>query len=284
MLPTPTILIFSLIGLILLVIVVYVSTGSVLSSIVVMILAYILYLVLHSLGVLDIKYSADKGLDISFFESAPAPAPATTIVPTRGKSIEQKEVFYIGGNDYTYQDAPALCAAYNAELATYDQLNQAYSSGAEWCGYGWTQGGMALYPTQDATWQALQNEVSVTNKTACGRPGINGGYFDPDTKFGVNCYGVKPHNTGVKFPRPVPGTDEPGFQNLVNKFRSMLKRLTVSPFNRDEWSKWTGMGKVKKAVGSAESGFDTALNDVESGFNTGLSDVESGAKSIYNSL
>ena len=27
----------------------------------------------------------------------------------------------------------------------------------------------------------------------CGNPGINGGYFaNPDLKFGVNCYGIKP--------------------------------------------------------------------------------------------
>ena len=31
---------------------------------------------------------------------------------------------------------------------------------------------------------------SVNN---CGRPGVNGGYFDnPNIKFGVNCYGQKP--------------------------------------------------------------------------------------------
>jgi len=97
---------------------------------------------------------------------------------------------------------------------------------------------MALFPTQDATWQALQGEVDVAKRTACGRPGVNGGYFDPATKFGVNCYGVKPHNMGVKLPLPLPGTDGAGFQNLVNKFKSMIKKMTVSPFNRDGWSEW----------------------------------------------
>jgi len=239
MTPTPTILLFALGCLVLLVVIVYVSTQSLLSAIVVMILAYAIYLLLRTLGILDIKYSPTSGLDISFFETAPAPAPATPIIPAKGMPIEKKEVFYVSGNNYTYQDAPALCAAYDADLATYDQVSEAYSTGAEWCGYGWTQGGMALFPTQDSTWQALQNEVSITNKTACGRPGVNGGYFDPDTKFGVNCYGVKPGNTTVKFPLPVPGTDGPGFQKLVDKFKSMIKQLTVSPFNRDGWSEWT---------------------------------------------
>jgi hypothetical protein len=28
----------------------------------------------------------------------------------------------------------------------------------------------------------------------CGRPGINGGYFDnPEMRFGVNCFGAKPN-------------------------------------------------------------------------------------------
>jgi len=56
---------------------------------------------------------------------------------------------------------------------------------------------MALFPTQQATWQALQTDP--VNKTNCGRPGINGGYFDPQTKFGVNCYGVKPKTPARSF-------------------------------------------------------------------------------------
>jgi len=36
----------------------------------------------------------------------------------------------------------------------------------------------------------------------------------------------------------LPGTDDAGFQKLVNKFKSMLKKMTVSPFNRDGWSEW----------------------------------------------
>ena len=141
------------------------------------------------------------------------------------------------GNDYTYDEAAAVCAAYDADLATYDQVNEAYSGGAEWCGYGWTQGGMALYPTQQSTWESLQQEMDVTKRTACGRPGINGGYFDPSNKFGVNCYGVKPSMmSGIKFPLPVPGTDAGNFNRMVDKFKGMLSRMTVLPFNRQEWS------------------------------------------------
>jgi hypothetical protein len=64
-------------------------------------------------------------------------------------------------------------------LASLEQVIEAYNSGAEWCGYGWTAGGMALYPTQKKTWEELQREVDPGKRTACGRPGVNGGYFDP---------------------------------------------------------------------------------------------------------
>jgi hypothetical protein len=81
-------------------------------------------------------------------------------------------------------------------------------------------------------------EVNAANRTACGRPGVNGGYFDPDTKFGVNCYGVKPSGGKVKFPLPIPGTDTANFDRLVDKYKGMLSRMTVSAFNRMGWSEW----------------------------------------------
>jgi hypothetical protein len=142
-----------------------------------------------------------------------------------------------------------VCAAYGADLASYDQVNEAYSGGAEWCGYGWTQGGMALFPTQQDTWDALQGEADIAKRTGCGRPGVNGGYFNPATKFGVNCYGVKPKDSGTsKYPTPLPGTDSGQFNQMVNKFRSMLTKMTVSPFNRTGWSEWNPTNVVAKVV------------------------------------
>jgi hypothetical protein len=34
--------------------------------------------------------------------------------------------------------------------------------------------------TQSSSWHKLQMEP--TTRTACGRPGVNGGYFDPETR------------------------------------------------------------------------------------------------------
>jgi len=233
MLPTPTVILVSAVGLVLLSVIIFISSGSFMSVIVVLSLVGILGYILNILGVLKIDLSGG-GVDISFFEKSPSPAgKASSYSP-----IEKKEVFYISGNNYTYDEAAAVCAAYNGDLATQDQVQEAYSGGAEWCGYGWTQGGMALFPTQQATWELLQQEGPDKNRTACGRPGVNGGYFDPKTKFGVNCYGVKPKGHSMKFPLPIPGTDAGDFQKMVDKFKSMIKQMTVSPFNRDGWSEW----------------------------------------------
>jgi len=237
MLPTPTIFMVAIVGLALLSVVVVVSTGSIMSLLVVLILIGILGYALFKMGYLTIERKQDGNIDIRFFEKAPVPhSEPKTIIPAL--PIEKKEVFHVDGNKYTYDEAAAVCAAYDSDFATYDQVNSAYSAGAEWCGYGWTQGGMALFPTQTTTWQKLQQETDVTKRTRCGRPGINGGYFDPTNKFGVNCYGVKPKNQNVKFPIPVSGVDKSVFDNMVSKFKGMISNMDISAFNRNEWSKW----------------------------------------------
>ena len=235
MLSTPIILLIVVVGLVVASLIAYIATGSIISVFVVLTLAILVAYILQKMGVLVINTANNE---IDFHEKIPAPSnPPVAILPN--KMISPKEVFYVSGNEYTYDDAAAVCAAYGADLATYDQVNQAFGNGAEWCGYGWTQGGMALYPTQEATWQQMQLELSEKRRTSCGRPGINGGYFDPSNKFGVNCYGERPGDHGTKYPLPVPGEDNKGFNQMVNKFKSMIKRMTVSPFNRDAWSEWS---------------------------------------------
>lgn len=111
----------------------------------------------------------------------------------------EAEVFNVSNNLYTYDDAKAICKSYDAKLATYEQVEAAYNNGAEWCNYGWSEGQMALFPTQKDTWEKLQKldegvcDSSKKKGNNCGRPGVNGGYIgNPYVKFGVNCYGKKP--------------------------------------------------------------------------------------------
>ena len=52
----------------------------------------------------------------------------------------RQQVFNVSKNSYTYYDAEPLCKALGAELATYEQVKQAYEQGADWCNYGWVKG------------------------------------------------------------------------------------------------------------------------------------------------
>lgn len=207
------------------------STGSVVAVACLWIVFGILLVVLSYYGFIDLENLGTKTTP----SPTPAPAPASTPTTTPTAPKVGSEVFHVFQNQFTYNDAPAVCAAYGAELATLEQIIDAYNHGAEWCGYGWSAGGFALYPTQKATWETLQGEVDQAKRTACGRPGVNGGYFDPTTKFGVNCFGFKPKGD-VKLPLPPPGSDPTTFANAVAGFKKMLNSFKVDPYSRTEWS------------------------------------------------
>jgi hypothetical protein len=160
--------------------------------------------------------------------------------------VQKDEVFNISNNLYTYDDAQAICKAYGAKLADYDQVEDAYQHGAEWCNYGWSSNQMAFFPTQKSTWSALQE--TEKNKNDCGRPGVNGGFFaNPYLKFGVNCFGKKPKATDDELAR---------MQELNNKVypkkpkdsiidrkvefwkENANKLLVLNSFNKNEWSEY----------------------------------------------
>jgi hypothetical protein len=152
----------------------------------------------------------------------------------------KKQVFNIPGNYYNYDNAKALCNAYGAKLATYKQVEDAYKNGAEWCNYGWSDGQMALFPTQQKTFDGLQKIAGHEND--CGRPGINGGYMaNPEIMFGVNCYGNKPKMTPeeeelMKTSTPYPQTMEDiVFQKQVDYWKGKIDEILVSPFNYSSW-------------------------------------------------
>ena len=156
------------------------------------------------------------------------------------------EVFNISNNLYTYDDAQSVCTAYGARLATYDDIEKAYNAGAEWCGYGWSANQMALFPTQKETWSKLQE--TDKHKNDCGRPGINGGYMpNPNLRFGVNCYGIKPAPKQIekdimtaKKNRIVPRNQEDIILDKKVQFwkENGDKILRISSFNLDKWSEY----------------------------------------------
>jgi hypothetical protein len=109
----------------------------------------------------------------------------------------KEEVYNISNNLYTYEDANAVCKAMGSRLATYNEIEDAYTNGAEWSTYGWSEDQHAYFPTQKDTWAKLQKVKG--HEHDLGRPGVNGGYFsNPNVRFGVNCYGVKPPMTDAE--------------------------------------------------------------------------------------
>jgi hypothetical protein len=177
----------------------------------------------------------------------PPPPPPPPSPPPEAKLVEKvlperREVFNISQNHYTFYDAEPLCKSLGAEIATYDQLKKAYEDGGDWCNYGWTAGQMALYPTQNDTWQKLQAGPEG-QRMSCGKVGLNGGYFDnPELRFGVNCYGVKPvqknHDASIvsnndNYPES-PETIE--FDKKVAKFSSLADTIGILPFKKGTWN------------------------------------------------
>jgi hypothetical protein len=160
---------------------------------------------------------------------------------SKEKDSSTNQVFNIPQNNYTYEDATAICKAFGADLATYSQIEDAYKSGAEWCNYGWSANQMAYYPTQKTTWDKLQKIKG--HKHDCGRPGINGGYIkNPRVRFGVNCYGPKPSITEeeqeiMNNDVPYPLTEEERrIKQKADKYKNNISQILISPFNYKNWS------------------------------------------------
>ena len=146
----------------------------------------------------------------------------------------EKEVFNIRDNIFTYNEARAVCAAHDAKLASLEEMIEAYKNGANWCSYGWSEGQLALYPTQPDFWSKLQNDPY--RKHECGKPGVNGGYFEnAQYKFGANCYGVKPGPKSNEIEKDRDYRMDP-LQMKVDQYREEKNDIRISPFSNDDWS------------------------------------------------
>jgi hypothetical protein len=153
----------------------------------------------------------------------------------------KKEVFNIAQNKYSYTDAEPLCKAFGAELATYDQVKQAWQNGADWCNYGWVKGQSAVFPTQETTFNKLQAGPE-DQRMSCGVPGINGGFFDnPELKFGVNCYGTKPleNEADTRAIMAQNGDLTPealAYDKKVLDYKAHRGEIPVNPFKPGTWA------------------------------------------------
>lgn len=183
-------------------------------------------------------FSAEPVIDIVVENDDSEALPQPSNIP---EITRTKQVFHVPGNKYTYEDSKAICTAYGAELASYKDIDSAFSKGGDWCSYGWSDNQMALFPTQTEKWDKLQKIKG--HEHDCGRPGINGGYIaNPNVRFGVNCYGYKPEmnaeetkmmNTAVLYPKT---EKEIAFDKKVDYWKTRISDIIVSPFNNTSWS------------------------------------------------
>jgi len=170
------------------------------------------------------------------------PNPSQTSLVERILPSSNNEVFNVAQNKFTYYDAEPLCRALGAELASYEQVKDAWGKGADWCNYGWVKGQMAIYPTQKGTYEKLQ-AGPPDERNACGTVGINGGYFEnPEFKYGVNCYGQKPSQSAHDQDKLMSEGKAPKSPEtlkvdaLVREFREEADSLFVKPFNNNKWA------------------------------------------------
>ena len=221
------------------------STSNILTIIIVGILVVLVLInaVQYFFGIdvvanLSNLFNPNAKLDVKIIQND-SPPPGPSVVP---EIKIREQVFNIPGNYYGYEDAKSLCTAYGARLANYNEVDDSYKNGGDWCNYGWSDGQMALFPTQQSTFDGLQKIPGHEND--CGRPGINGGYIaNPHVKFGVNCFGYKPKMTKeeedlMQNTSPYPKTEKDlAMERRVEYWKKRLNEILVSPFNYKNWSR-----------------------------------------------
>ena len=84
----------------------------------------ILFFVLTQFGFVSASTKPDE-LDITY---RPTPTPSGTTAngsPPTSAEARLPEVFYVSNNIFSYDQAPSVCKAYGAELASYSQVEEA---------------------------------------------------------------------------------------------------------------------------------------------------------------
>ena len=231
------------------------STKTIITTIIIIIvLCIIIYLSISIINYYNTECYKKKSLFDYLFDfsnnnvcemETPPPPPPKPVQPSIPKIIppiieDKNEVFHIANQDYTYDQSKCKCESYGATLATKAQVTDAYNNGANWCTYGWTDGQNAFYPVQQCEWDKLNqaNERLPDNeKTYCGLPGLNGGYFaNPLLKFGVNCYGKKPKGSISVAKKPY--CPPMNFCKLEKNFQAahVLNTDEIVGFNDEQWN------------------------------------------------
>jgi hypothetical protein len=105
---------------------------------------------------------------------------------------DNREVFLIYGS-YTYPEAKEICKLYKGDIASLEQLDEAFKKGANWCTWGWLNEKYIAYPVQESYWKFIEKQ----HKGFCGpTAGVNKiKNIDISKRFSINCFGIKPKQT-----------------------------------------------------------------------------------------
>ena len=183
----------------------------------------------------------------NIFSNKPEIEIKSIVEETKKANIEEepiisKEVYHIPGDKFTYHDAKAVCKAFDANIATFEQMDDAQKKGASWCNYGWSQDQLGIYPTSKKDFDKMKKREG--HEYDCGLPGINGGYVaNPHIKLGANCYGVKPKESELekeylKNNDTLPKSEKDVlFQERVEYWKNRLGNILLLPFNSKSWYK-----------------------------------------------
>jgi hypothetical protein len=151
---------------------------------------------------------------------------------------EDGEVFHIPRNMYAYDEASEVCKMFDARLASYDEVEDAYKNGANWCSYGWSSDQLALFPIQKTMYNELKQIPG--HEHDCGRTGVNGGYMENKSlKFGVNCYGKKPYagDDDLEYMNRLNYSDiYPEIERKKKAKKEKINKILVAPFNKEKWN------------------------------------------------
>ena len=166
--------------------------------------------------------------------SNPCNLPIPEIKYEQREVKDEREVFHISDQIYTYPESVEKCRAYGADLANYQQLVDFYNSGGSFHNYGWSNGENAYYPIAPCDYIKLRRQgINV------GPPGVNGGKFDPNLRFGANCFGIRPKGSTICQKPPV--CDEFGKTELCQRNPDACKILDtdrVDGYTSKQWSRF----------------------------------------------
>ena len=170
--------------------------------------------------------------------NSPNSTKSTMSTHTMTYPIDEHEVFHIPQNKYGYEEASEICKLFDSRLATYDEIEEAYNKGANWCSYGWSSDQLALFPIQKTIYNELKKIPG--HERDCGRTGVNGGYMDKNIKFGVNCYGKKPYagEDDLEYMKKFTYSNAYPDEELkaIEKRNEKKNNLLVAPFNKEKWN------------------------------------------------